>query len=160
MKRKNSPSRRLLSITIIALSLFVIAVLAVSQNNVSYSGLTRSVPLLGDKDSEPVYDQLVLSGAVTTGRQYLRVIKTPAGEAPLQVRESWKGISLPFSLMKGVIGRGMVSGTLRGPRDFYGVEKRVAIDILRKKDPEAAEWFTSALFPERYILFEVEEVER
>ena len=160
MKRKNSPSRRLLSITIVALSLFVIAALTVLQNNVSYSGLTRSAPFLGNKDSEPVYDQLVLSGAVTTGKKYLRVIKTPAGEAPLQVRESWEGISLPFSLMKGVIGRGMVSGTLRGPRDFYGVEKRVAIDILRKKDPEAAEWFANALFPERYILFEMEEVGR
>lgn len=92
----------------------------------------------------------------------IRIIATPPGEAPENVRQAWVGLSLP--LLPGYSGplRTGGFGVLSGPRgsqisrfsiwwarllrryevlEGYAVDACVAIDILAQSHPEAATWW-------------------
>ena len=76
----------------------------------------------------------------------IRIVSTPPGQAPDEVRKSWVGLVIPLpeqdngGLQMGV--RGGKPKQLGG----YQVYTTEALDILRKKSPEAAEWFEENAF--------------
>jgi hypothetical protein len=89
--------------------------------------------------------------------QYIRIVATPPGEAPLWVREKWVGLCLPVADGRGS-REAYVSGVLSGPRNrfiafawrFFGklskqsgyaVYVRDAVSELEKTAPEAAAWW-------------------
>ena len=60
----------------------------------------------------------------------VKIVKTPAGEAPLWVRESWVGCFFPVEISApnnavGVLTYMIVS---QGPRDYYWVSWEKAIE--------------------------------
>ena len=88
----------------------------------------------------------------------IRIIDTPPGEAPLEVRRAWIGITLP--LATGTTGprKSLGVGVLTGPRGLlstilhivlgrahriagYKVEARIAFEKLAIHAPEAAAWW-------------------
>lgn len=106
---------------------------------------------------------------------FLKIISVPPGEAPQWVREQWVGLALP--LLEGcddpVLTRTV--GVLSGPKSRIGyvlarlfgwfkhesgflVESTVAIELLSKVSPEAADWWRSevpeASKPGYFLLFQ------
>jgi hypothetical protein len=89
--------------------------------------------------------------------QYIRIVATPPGEAPLWVREKWLGLCLPVADGRGARDA-YVSGVLSGPRNRflafvwrflgrlgrrsgYAVYVRDAVRELEKTAPDAAAWW-------------------
>ena len=85
-----------------------------------------------------------------------QIMRIPAGEAPLWVREKWVGVILP--IVDRSPRRVMAHGVLSGPKTWIGallarltggldpyagylVESRIAIAILEASSPEAAGWW-------------------
>ena len=111
----------------------------------------------------------------------IRIIKTPAGEAPLHIREAWVGLVLP--LEEGEFAhrtRFPSFGVLSGPKTRLGallklyfgrvpqqsaylVNSLAAMKVLRESDPAAARWWyenaSHVIAPTRGFLFEVEACE-
>lgn len=87
----------------------------------------------------------------------IRIVRPPAGEAPLWVREAWVGLDLPLigeRAPKSFIGVGVLSGSksylgslwqlLRGKVTRvtgYAVEASKAVGILAESNPSAAQWW-------------------
>lgn len=86
----------------------------------------------------------------------VRIVRTPAGEAPLWVREAWVGLELPLATMAQVTVEtvGVVTGPasplglwwarLRGRLQRttgYAVMSARAIDLLARTRLEAAAWW-------------------
>ena len=84
----------------------------------------------------------------------VRIVASPPGEAPQQVRDAWIGLELPTSGRRFFL----TSGVLSGPRNWwqrllalvlgrlhlesgYAVNALVAVDILATKDTRAATWW-------------------
>lgn len=107
--------------------------------------------------------------------QYLLITSIPPGEAPTWVREKWVGLSLPLAQRSSKPQKFFSIGVLSSPKSFLGwlrawlnggirresgfiVESQVAIEILSKKSPEAAEWWQKntpkLLKPRHYFLFQ------
>ena len=91
---------------------------------------------------------------------FIRIIGTPPGEAPEEVRREWVGLELP--LAAGETGARVVpsAGVLSGPRSFlaalgrmlrgrftrrrgYAVEVAAAVAALEHVHPDAAAWWRS-----------------
>jgi hypothetical protein len=108
----------------------------------------------------------------------IRIIKTPAGEAPLWVREKWVGLELPLSQRLAMNFFGLGIGVLTGPQTIFGmligaftgklffirgykISVLDAIEVLEKASPEAAAWWklnTPHLAkPRKHFLFRKEE---
>ena len=87
--------------------------------------------------------------------QQVKIQRVPAGEAPLEIREAWQDVELPVTMVYAR-AQGIITGKVYGPRDFYAVEKSAALNLLRQKDPDAADWFAnlSQLASKQYFLFE------
>ena len=107
----------------------------------------------------------------------IRIIATPAGQAPLWVREKWVGLELPLALGAGRHGRFLSSGVLDGSPTLLGflgrlfrgrvsvskgfaVEIGAAIAILGASHPDAANWWKTntpdAIRAGRKLLFQSE----
>ena len=109
----------------------------------------------------------------------VRIIATPAGEAPLSVREAWVGLLLPlkkkykpvptkipvFGLLtapKSVIGQiiALILGRYDGFKEVYLVDSVGAIEVLKTKDAEAAQWWLvhapHTISPRKSFGFEVD----
>lgn len=72
----------------------------------------------------------------------IRIIKTPAGEAPIEVREAWVGIQLPASAPFTDAARGAVSYELQEPREVFAVPTRLALlYLLGQGKEDAAQWW-------------------
>ena len=73
----------------------------------------------------------------------IKIIATPPGEAPEWVRNEWVGLELPVVEvdMKGVIQFG--AAECGPPQNIggYQVETKKAIEILKEKNPKAAQWW-------------------
>ncbi|MDO8510070.1 MAG: hypothetical protein Q7S15_00405 [bacterium] len=85
-----------------------------------------------------------------TGR--IRIIKIPAGEAPLEVRRAWVGLELPCDPVCGYPDSGSEIGVvskepLRFNRYGYSVPQAEAIAILVRHAPAAAAWWRDHCFP-------------
>ncbi|MDP3802640.1 hypothetical protein [Brevundimonas sp.] len=88
----------------------------------------------------------------------IRIIRPPAGEAPLWVREAWVGLELPLAHLEPVTVD--TGGVLSGPTSRTGwwwarllgrlhkttgycVNSARAIEILGRSRPEAANWWVT-----------------
>jgi hypothetical protein len=86
----------------------------------------------------------------------IRIISTPPGEAPLEIREAWIGLVLPLAEPK--IRKGLAFGVLSAPNGIlkqgweilmgraqktssYVVNAKTAIEILESANPAAATWW-------------------
>jgi len=104
----------------------------------------------------------------------VRIVQTPPGEAPLEIREAWVGLVLP--LCPGEIGprEFETTGALTGPTTFFGyllarflgrfkivngfcVDAAGALEILAEHNARAAKWWhthvPAGVQPGRALLF-------
>lgn len=74
----------------------------------------------------------------------IRIVDVPPGDAPEWVRKEWVGLEIPIadndpdpddSFQFGILG-----GELKN-LGGYTVETKVAIEILERKSPAAAQWW-------------------
>lgn len=89
---------------------------------------------------------------------YIRITRTPPGEAPLEVREKWVGLVLPVAPGHRAVRRALTVGVLTGPKSFFGrlrdfflgrlgtvdgypVDSATAVAILAHHHPDAAAWW-------------------
>ena len=71
----------------------------------------------------------------------IKIISTPPGQAPEQVRKEWIGVEIPFLEQElAGIQVGVRSGKPEN-EGGYQVDTSEAITALRKKSPEAAKWW-------------------
>jgi hypothetical protein len=119
--------------------------------------------------SEPLKDTI----RVAMASQYIRIVATPPGEAPLWVRAKWVGLCLPVADSRSP-REAYTSGVLSGPRNrflalvwrFLGKLSRQsgypvyvsdAVRELEKTAPDAAAWWreeaSRLLAPGRKFLF-------
>ena len=92
------------------------------------------------------------------GRRYIRIIATPPGEAPQQVREAWVGVRLPLPFLVTKSKAWRSAGVMTGPRTLvekfsalwsgklerkpgYAVRVMDAMTALEQVHPEAASWW-------------------
>jgi hypothetical protein len=73
----------------------------------------------------------------------VKIVATPGGEAPLDVREAWVGLTLPLSdpTPQTFEPMGVLTHTRQPPRVGYQVEGWRAVNVLAKKAPWAAAWW-------------------
>ncbi len=75
----------------------------------------------------------------------LRIIRTPPGEAPEEIRKAWIGVELPLRRRETRPGNYPTEGVVsRGGREMamgYAVDGRAAIAVLAVYAPEAAAWW-------------------
>ncbi len=110
----------------------------------------------------------------------IRIIRTPAGEAPEEIRKSWVGLILPVAEDEQGRRKRLGYGVLTGPKSFlaylvgfllgkytqydgYAVKVMDAIAILAKSNPQAAQWWRKntphLLTPTGLFLFDAEACE-
>lgn len=70
-----------------------------------------------------------------------KIIAMPPGQAPEWVRKEWIGLELPMIPMESVLFQVGVFGGTPEKLDGYPADAQVAIDLLSKKSPKAAEWW-------------------
>jgi len=77
----------------------------------------------------------------------IRIIRTPLGQAPEEVRNNWIGIELPARFIPGTVPvRGLVTNLLEFKKSgVFQVPYQVAIEQLQRKAPAAAQWFIKNL---------------
>ena len=95
---------------------------------------------------------------MSSGPQFIRIVRTPPGEAPLWVREKWVGLELPLASDDYRPRHAYTSGVLSGPsnrlialarlllgrlpyQSGYAVEAVTAVAILANVAPDAASWW-------------------
>ncbi len=94
----------------------------------------------------------------------IKIVKTPAGEAPLWVRQAWVGLVLPCNYNLGFSAgeRGVLS-QVRFLLNRYGytVLQDQALAILEDKNFRIAVWWKGKGFPhhDEYFIFSEEEAE-
>lgn len=81
----------------------------------------------------------------------LKIIKTPAGDAPLWVREAWVGLVLEFMEIQSDESDAVVDASSkkrRKPRkNCWKVPQVPAYQVLRAHNPEAAEYWRQRGIP-------------
>lgn len=89
---------------------------------------------------------------------HVRIVQTPPGEAPIDIREAWVGLVLPLS--PGEVGprQLLTQGVLTGPRTLLGyvvsrllhrfkvvngflVDSTGAVEVLARHNERAATWW-------------------
>ena len=82
----------------------------------------------------------------------IKIVKVPAGEAPENIRRAWIGLTLPCGSIcgypnqeaeRGVVTREKTQQNRRG----FQVSQLLAIAILAKHAPSAAQWWRSQGYP-------------
>lgn len=76
-------------------------------------------------------------------RGKIRIVKTPQGEAPLEVREKWVGVEIPAACYLSHDGdsHSVISKEPVAPRAAYLVLQTEAIKALSLHDKNAALWW-------------------
>ena len=77
---------------------------------------------------------------------YFTVEVTPPGDPPLWVREAWVGLRLPY-MQTATCNADIISGKPTVERLSYFVSQTVAIELLEKRSPKAAQWWRDHGFP-------------
>jgi hypothetical protein len=76
---------------------------------------------------------------------HLRIIRTPPGEAPEEIRRAWVGVELPLRRWETEPDRHLTVGALsqKAPEMAagYAVDGRAAVKALASHSPEAAAWW-------------------
>ncbi len=89
----------------------------------------------------------------------IKVINTPAGEAPEIVRQQWVGSLLHASGPNDGGEVGVLADTPRPRRLGYRVEREHALEVLDNISPAAADWFRNNSLWSPYFVFGVDEVQ-
>ncbi len=110
-------------------------------------------------------------------RTYIRIIATPPGEAPEEIRRAWVGVRIPLPLFHGHAKDWRASGVLTGPKSLfarlwapffgrldrhrgYAVAVVEAIAALEAANPTAARWWREntpqAIRPGKAFVFAAE----
>ncbi len=78
----------------------------------------------------------------------IKITGVPPGEAPLSIRKEWVEILLPVDVKAPAMWRaGVLSGKFQGEsKDDYPVKAGVAIELLRRKSSQAAEWWDNVKY--------------
>ncbi len=108
---------------------------------------------------------------------FIRIIATPSGEAPEEIRRAWIGVRIPLPLLHGHAEDWRSVGVLTGPKSFfarvsalfsgrfqrrhgYAVSVVEAISALEAANPAAAKWWREntpqAIRPGRAFVFAAE----
>ena len=111
------------------------------------------------------------------GRTYIRIIATPPGEAPEDIRRAWVGARIPLPLFHGRAKDWRSAGVLTGPKTLfarlsalisdrlvrrhgYAVAVVEAISALEAVSPAAAKWWREntpqAIRPGKAFVFAAE----
>ena len=80
----------------------------------------------------------------------IKIIATPPGQAPKEIREKWVGVSITLYEPPKKEETVVQTGTQGGPAenmDGYVVATQEAFLELAKKHPKAAEWWEANLNP-------------
>jgi hypothetical protein len=106
---------------------------------------------------------------------HIRIVSTPPGEAPEEVRAAWIGLVVPAAVPG--VRPFSTSGVLSGPKSRLGrlfsslfgrfevqngylVEACQAVELLSRHAPEAAKWWREAtphlITPGKYLVFSAE----
>lgn len=88
----------------------------------------------------------------------IKVIKTPAGEAPEEVRKKWVNALLVSTGPSDGREVGVLSDELIPRRQGFRVEWNHALDVLHSISPEAADWFRNHSLFSPYLVFGADEV--
>ena len=104
----------------------------------------------------------------------IRIISTPPGEAPEEVRKAWIGLVLPVPAKYANVGVAPMAGVLSGPKTFFGtilalfrgqiklvpgyvVAADTAVEILSQRAPEAGAWWrqnaAKSVVPGKHFVF-------
>jgi hypothetical protein len=70
----------------------------------------------------------------------MEIVKTPDGEAPLEVRKAWVGLTLDFEEVDA-LEEGVVSRMLRPARHTVLIKKATAIAALKGHNEIAYRWW-------------------
>lgn len=103
-------------------------------------------------------------GSQNSNAGQIKIIATPEGEAPLEVREAWIGLILPCHPILGY-SEGDIGALSREPternRQVINVPQDEAIRILALFHPEAVQWWNDHGYPTQggYFSFGEREVE-
>ena len=105
--------------------------------------------------------------AKTEASGSIRIIKTPAGEAPEQIRAAWVGLVLPCKQIAGYLPAqtelsALSSVPTKRGRRTVSVLQTEALEILAQEHPFAAEWWAEMGFPRHFaphFVFGLDEVE-
>ncbi len=110
-------------------------------------------------------------------RTFIRIIATPPGEAPEEIRRAWVGVRIPLPLFNRNAKDWRSAGVLTGPKGFFGrlsalfsgqYERRhgyavtvvEAISALEAACPVAAKWWREntpqAIRPGKAFVFAAE----
>ena len=72
----------------------------------------------------------------------IRITKVPEGQAPLEVRQEWVGVTMKaFTFPGATFAHGLVTGKRVEMKPGFFVDKEHALSQLAKKDLVAASWF-------------------
>lgn len=99
-------------------------------------------------------------------QRYIEIVKTPFGEAPYWVRESFVGLRLPIierhfngtwvvPIQVEILG--ILEGKTVGECSRWFAYRQESLGILEKKNPEAANWFLKNSQENGLLEFKIEE---
>ncbi len=90
---------------------------------------------------------------------YVKVVKVPAGEAPLHVRQAWVGTVFQAVGPREYWEEGIVTGKDNPARLGYAVPQELAVEALERRNPAAADWFREHLrYHSNNLIFGADEV--
>jgi hypothetical protein len=110
-------------------------------------------------------------------RAFIRIISTPPGEAPEDIRRAWVGVRIPLPLFRERAGDYLSAGVITGPKSFfelllalftgqlrkrhgYAVAVVEALMALEASHPAAAKWWREnapqVLMPGKVFVFSAE----
>lgn len=79
------------------------------------------------------------------------IIKTPTGEAPLEIRQAWVGLKLQSDGLAPAATTNPIGILTRKPiedsQDVWLVPQHEAIETLEKHNPQAAKWWKDHDYP-------------
>lgn len=77
----------------------------------------------------------------------MRITSAPNGQAPLHIREKWIGVEIPYIEIGTPNAVGVVDHMPVKQYEAFTVNQTDALMALRKKSPEAADWWKDMGFP-------------
>lgn len=106
----------------------------------------------GDMEINATSQALERAGLVPLQTHQIRVVKAPAGEAPLEIRNKWQGVLLTPAIRLPPEAEGgevnILSGAQVPAREAWACLPADAIRALSEQSPEAGAWFADQ-WPEK-----------
>jgi len=90
----------------------------------------------------------------------IKVVTIPDSEAPTEISKHWIGEELPVNAIHNNSVRGVISNKKSRSGIMYNVSQTIALEILSRNHPDAAQWWYEHGFPQagKNFAFRQEEV--